>query len=71
MISHLTPCFIWWPLPGLNGGPSDYESELYSNKNKDIQLNQTHSISYIVEKYCIVLRCAAILLPLIRFNGLS
>lgn len=25
MISHLTPCFIWWPLPGLNGGPSDYE----------------------------------------------
>ena len=26
MISHLTPCFIWWPLLGLNQRPSDYES---------------------------------------------
>ena len=33
MISHLTPCFIWWPLLDLNQRPSDYESELYFNKN--------------------------------------
>lgn len=26
MISHLTPCFIWWPLLDLNQRPSDYES---------------------------------------------
>ena len=26
MISHLTPCFIWWPLLDLNQRPSDYEA---------------------------------------------
>ena len=27
MISHLTPCFIWWPLLDLNQRPSDYEKK--------------------------------------------
>lgn len=29
MISHLTPCFIWWPLLDLNQRPSDYECQIY------------------------------------------
>jgi len=31
-ISHLTPCFIWWPLLGLNQRPSDYESQFEMSK---------------------------------------
>lgn len=41
MISHLTPCFIWWPLLGLNQRPSDYENHNSQSKNNNLDKNQS------------------------------
>lgn len=38
MISHLTPCFIWWPLLDLNQRPSDYENYAQQRKNNSLRL---------------------------------
>lgn len=39
MISHLTPYFIWWPLPDLNWGPIDYESTALTTELRGQDIN--------------------------------